>query len=499
MGNNYVLATYDILGKQDFIYRSTRLKEIVGGSVLIRDCYEKWLYPEAKEAGGKGIYRKLNEKFCVEDFQKHIREGYIGEVLYEGGGNFLLLFKDAETFREVTWRFSKAVMKDTGTLRVLGTFVEGVNFDDFSGDRRRLYEKQQENEDRISISLPWGTLPIVEVDSRTSQPVVEKKEAEDGIIDSFSKENWAKHLAYDKEAREKQELIGEKVMDRIVRKKGENSLLAVVYIDGNNMGAKVKKCCQNGQNYEEGVRALRKFSEEIQKNYVDDRMEDIDSCLAAKYNDQTKRRFLIYAGDEITFICNAFDAWDCIKSYMKNLPPEDSVCAGIAVFYSHAPYPDVYRIAEACCESGKKFLRAKELQKSSLVDFHYCQGGIGLSLDEIREAEYGNMISKPWILKADVEEADKFAGQVTVETVEEMGSFLNNLGRSNVKKLGGAAYKGMAELELELARIRAHSQDKKGIDFSWIDNMGKTEKRNLIFDVVSVYDLWFDREGENKV
>ena len=37
MENKYALAMYDIRGKQEFIYRSSRIKEIIGGSALIRE------------------------------------------------------------------------------------------------------------------------------------------------------------------------------------------------------------------------------------------------------------------------------------------------------------------------------------------------------------------------------------------------------------------------------------------------------------------------------
>ena len=44
-----VLAMYDIRGKQDFIFRTNKLQEIVGGSWIIRDLYKDYLYPAAKE------------------------------------------------------------------------------------------------------------------------------------------------------------------------------------------------------------------------------------------------------------------------------------------------------------------------------------------------------------------------------------------------------------------------------------------------------------------
>ena len=39
--NGYVLCMYDIRGKQEFIYKSSKLKEIVGASLIIRDLFEE--------------------------------------------------------------------------------------------------------------------------------------------------------------------------------------------------------------------------------------------------------------------------------------------------------------------------------------------------------------------------------------------------------------------------------------------------------------------------
>ena len=61
-GKGYVLCMYDIRGKQEFIYRSSKLKEIVGASLIIRDLFEDYLYESAK------IYRnKINEDFNDTD------------------------------------------------------------------------------------------------------------------------------------------------------------------------------------------------------------------------------------------------------------------------------------------------------------------------------------------------------------------------------------------------------------------------------------------------
>ena len=528
--NKPVLAMYDIRAKQDFIYKCNRLREIVGGSVLIRDCFKNYLYPKAEEISPKGIFHDEEVPFTEEGFRLHIEEGYIGEVIYEGGGNFFLLYKNEKIFQHVTYSFTKELMKDIGTLKVLGTCVLDVNFSDFIGDRERLYAKHRINEGRESIIKPWGTLPIVQVDRRTFMPLIDYEESIGN--EKVSKESKAKYKEYKKESKIKENEIGKKVLDEIVRKKGEDSLLAVIYIDGNNMGAQVAERCGKSKTYEECVKALRMFSKEIQKDYIDDRKEEIDSFLANKYKDNgvNKRRLVIAAGDEINFICNAHDAFDCVKTYLNGLPKGCSACAGIAIFHSHAPYSEVYRIAEQCCESGKKEMKKRKIKDACFVDFHYCQGAIGVSLEKIREIEGEQDCSRPWLIKINskqIEEniekneclketcisrkyvqkndnkeqkLDKFEfdtnGLVNLEMVEKMKEILNQFGRSNVKALIEVAKKGTIELELELQRIWAHMSEKKKekIDFCYLNNMDREMKRKLIYDMVTVYVIWFTEE-----
>ena len=43
--SKFVLAMYDVRGKQDFIFRTNRIKEIVGASWIIRDIFRDYLFP----------------------------------------------------------------------------------------------------------------------------------------------------------------------------------------------------------------------------------------------------------------------------------------------------------------------------------------------------------------------------------------------------------------------------------------------------------------------
>ena len=144
-------------------------------------------------------------------------------------------------------------------------------------------------------------------------------------------------------------------------------------------------------------------------------------------------------------------------------------------------------------------MKKEKLADVSLIDFHYCQGAIGISLDQIREQEETVDISRPWVVRyggktAENEQIDgKF---VTVGIVKAMQKELQKAGRSNVKDLLFTAKKSRADFMGELERIRAHQPDKE-IDFT-LGGVLKDEEiiRKLIYDMVLVYDLWFDEDRE---
>ncbi len=560
--DKYVLAMYDIRGKQEFIFRTNKLQEIAGGSWIVRDCFEDYLFPAATKIqlkeGNKGIYSYKHESegngdFKVDKYKKHIEEGYIGEVIYDGGGNFILLFKNEEIFKKVTYQFTKSLMEAIGTLRVSGTCIKIDNFDDYERDRSRLDDKHRRNEACESNISPWACPPIVQVDRKTTMPLVDYTYQKDeryrrsgtskAIMDiaianirqkgKLSKESFAKLLKYHMEiARirsedekkclvelEKYYKLNENILDNMVEEKGVDSNLAVVYIDGNGMGAKVEEVTRNKSNYEECASALRKFSNSIQELYVE---AGIVHAIELPINKGNSFRIVVSAGDEINFIVKAKDAFDCAKNYMDKLRRHNyefnentleektkaSACVGIAVFNSHAPYAEAYRIAEECCESGKKKMKYAELGCASFIDFHICQGAIGTSLESIRMEENGDIISRPWLLWKEEElKNDKDLTDYEKE-IKPITEILQEFGRSNVKELARAAKRSGVELDIELKRMWAHSSEEtqKAIGekkWKWFmengnekDMMNRQKRQKAVYDIAISYGLWFSREGD---
>lgn len=512
MEGEKVLAMYDVRGKQEYIYRGKKIQEIIGASAIIRDVFLDYLFPAAeivrnqtRDLGGADAiyqYQKTGESveaFSVESFEQRMAEGtYIGEVVYDGGGNFLVLYRDKETCVQVNKIFTRMLMEKTYTLKVLCTILEDPDFAGYPSDNSRLHEKHRINESRESVIYPVNSLPVVQVDPLTSRPLSVKRFVAGAEKDGKEKMSIERAAKYDKYRKEEHgDAAGEKILDRIVTEKGQESLLAVIYIDGNNMGAQVQECLNGKESYEDCVTELRRFSGKIQKDYVDDRISAINNMLDEKYkdSDHKKRRTIVSAGDEMTIICNARDALDVVRAYFKDMPEKCGSCAGIAVFHSHAPYSDAYRLAEECCESGKSRMKEKNLNHACFIDFHYCQGGIGISLKKIRNKELqGAECGRPWLIESRSSDRPKDFFY-SLELAEEMAVLLRQLGRSNVKTLLSAALNSPADLEMELERINAHSTAPQ--DFTLGGKLNEEQKRKLIYDMVLVYDLWFrDREAK---
>ena len=557
--SKYALAMYDVRGKQEYIFKTNKLKEIVGGSCIIRDCFKEYLFPSAEEYMRRkakkegiplsddavcGIYNyndsenepeyisEINKgkEFSQKAFERMMQDEkcaarYAGEVVYEGGGNFFVLYKDKETCIEINKIFTRKLLKELYTLKVLCTYIELENgLVNFIEDRKKLYEKHRISEAEESVICPVNTLPFVQVDEVTSLPLTKYNENTRKKVSTEAEAKLAKHLdVYN-------EKYGEKDLDKLVTRKGEESLLAVVYIDGNNMGAKVQNVLGRETSYDQCVKKLRETSEFIQKNYVEDRIKDIDQMLeekAKKGKKKAGKRLVVFAGDEINLICNARDAYDIAKTYLKGLHQVSwkdstepcSACAGIAIFHSHAHYAQAYKIAEECCVSGKtrmkKLEKAREKEGKSkevcYIDVHYCQKGIGMSLDDIREKEVGGLISKPWLLDMEDEKntTSKMPEDITIMEIEKVVEALQMIeSRTNVKDLAVAAKLSEGAFNLEMRRIYAHQSDediKRRMKEIFVqedrEEFGQKYKkyRKMIYDIVIVYDLWFRKEeGEEK-
>lgn len=473
------LALYDLRSKQEYIYRTNRIREISGGSALLSTVYERFISKsQGKENGIKFVNNGewKNKNFSLKDFESSDCDA---EVVYIGGGNLMVIYKNEEIYRKANRIFSRMLIDETWTVTAIVSCAPVTG--DFIKDCSELYRQNAINKSIGISAAPCSVLPFTQVDMRTYMPIVEKNKFKQ---ESLSRESVCKLGAFKIDREDKLSAI---YLDDLAADKGRESLLAIIYIDGNNMGAKLMQALGEERGYDHCVNTLRHFSEQTAHAFVEAPIRAVESMLTEKQEagiSYAKYRRVIAGGDEITLICNARIVPEILDVYFNTLDSKNSgnyACAGVAIFHSHAPFADVYEIAEQCCESGKKCSRQYG-SNANFIDFHYCRAGITNDMDIVREKQEKGLTARPYRIDGDHDgysypEFIRFAKEIKV------------IGRSNIKELAAAVIKGESYYRFEIERINSH--------FKNIHIDPKDEKsRKMIFDTAQVYDLWFAGEGD---
>ncbi len=496
-----ILALYDCRSKQEYIYRTNRIRQISGASRILANVYADF-YDAAAEYGIHIINTWRDDiadgrSFSVEKFAESGKEGV---VLYEGGGNLFILYRNKDICLRANRILSRMLLEHTYSVTAIVAYTNAT--DNFAADRNRLYEEKQRLKNIGTYSIPCNVLPFTQVDRQTFLPIVSKKDGVEMTADAQPKEHAYQEQKDSEDGSDV--MLNEEELDRIIRKKGDDSLLAIIYIDGNDMGSKVKACTDGMHGYSESVDALRSFSMRTDRLFVQNPLRAIEECLHRKNQDEeanihagkTHRhsyRKVIGGGDEITLICRAEDAADIVTSYFTVLTGSEpltggipnAACAGIAVFHSHAPFANVYEIAEACCESGKRVTRASGSTKN-YIDFHFCHSGITHSLDIIREKQEKSYTARPYSLEDFL-------------NMQRIGTAVSEIGRGNIKSLGDAITAGEAEFETE--KMRLLSRFGSGTFAAVIkeyEDKPEVLRKNL-YDIYVMYDVWFAKGGAQNV
>ena len=479
-----VTALYDCRSKQEYIYRTNKVKEIAGGSALLAHVYEMF-YDKCRENGIALETDWRTKKFVKKGFESSADDGI---VIYEGGGNLYMMFKTRDIYLKANKLFSKMLLDESYTISVIASCVDST--DNFNNDRKALYIENTRQKNMGTYTVPCNALPFTQLDRNTWQPVVKKEKGKD-----ISKEAVLKRAAYKKYCKHDEEINSE-VLDSLVWDKGEESLLAVIYIDGNAMGKKIKALTEGIDDYDKCVEKLRSFSLDTDSIYVEKPLKAINECLKKKRTDEGipadsqlhKYRKVVGGGDEITIICNARDAKDIVLEYFKSLNSNNTdaehhaSCAGIAIFHSHDPFSEIYKIAEACCEMGKKATRPES--RDNYIDFHYCHSGIVNELEVIREKQEKDFTARPYKL----EDFEDFCNKAKA---------LSEIGRQNIKTLRDNIFMGDSYFEFEIMRILSNT---KLSNFKKLNDEYENDRdgfKKLIYDISLVYDLWFARRDDN--
>ena len=513
-----ILAQYTIRSKQDYIYKTNKVVEIMGASENISNAWNV-LFEQARKIGLKVLRVDEAPVFCYEVVRKAFENRTLDMVeLFVGGGNETVLFRDQaegeeeSPFQRANKAFSHFLLKEFPGMIPMS--VSQVVSGDYREDYRLLMQKSDQEKNSMTPGTDQFILPFSLMDRDIFQPLTDLYDGE-----RYSKECLSKRKVGIR-CRDADKAI--KLLDEMTKDRGNESLLAVIHADGNNMGSKIMELLGDKQDYDSCVNAMRSFTRDTDDAFVTTGLKALDSCrerLMEKYktnkayldkngNIKEKKfavRKVLADGDDVTFICNARFAMDYVKAYIEAVSGYKSVehpgwqyssCAGICIFHSHYSFAEAYHLSEKACDDGAKSevhkVEADGRQipiEEGWVDFHYIHSGIGGNLLSIRDRQ-GTLekMARPWCVSS----PDK---PMSYEKLKKLALILQkyDVSRSDIKNLG-IDWEDSEEAGLQsLRRVYGHHV---GLEQELSSRLKWTEQQLMkaVYDLAEVYDLWFSED-----
>ena len=496
---------FDTRSIQKYIFASNRLKTNIGASFLVESAFSRELLHVLRERFGEGevddvTWREVESPDWTKMEQK-CRIGYIG------GGNALVLFSEGTTDEElveVIKSFTKRLLWTTPGLRTgaaRGEMVleadgayrvtrvkradgEEEAIDDLTHLVRKL--RAQQNLFFPAVSLPYTGLTLsceasaetanaydvddVRKESRFLSWEVKRKllaarqkggviaPAEEALLDKLRSILRTQALAgetlppsrvramSDPEelARELQKYAFPSEFEKLGQRETED-YMAIVHIDGNNMGEKFRDCStltkrknMSGAVYWKTVLAFCMLLADILGDYA-----AMQKHLSLEEADDGKMllpiRPIVLGGDDMTFVCTAKYALSFTRTIMEALNDLGiDTCGGVSILPTAYPFFRGYEIAEQLCGAAKSKMRAMREEGSSCwLDFAILHGEQPPTLEQIREQQYsgkcGAMHFGPYRVDGDAS-TPEYVGNL-IETVRQLVQGEGRMPMNKIKEL----------------------------------------------------------------
>ena len=452
------LVVVDTMQIQPYIFGSNRLRENVGASYLVDAATGDWAFEAVKEAApGKtniGTGNELLDGVWIEN-------GWDAEVLYSGGGKFVVLFGDIDKVKDFNYNLSRRALEEAPGLQLVIAQQKMEWGEDVLRDKLeevfRMLAVQKRNR---AWSTPLLGLSVTASCRSTGLPatgITPTIRGEPGYLASDeirAKVDVATRQGSDPSPTDQrlQEVIELAAgysypadFEDLGATAGEYSHIAVVHADGNGMGQRIRQIGDKHATVDRNrdfVLALRHFSINVQDaakkalkavlNRLVKRVIDKDGDkfiihqpnpdifiqikLAKEGSDYyIPFRPIVFGGDDVTFVCDGRLGLSLATAYLQEFEQRTAAaglgkdggrltaCAGVTIVKSHYPFARAYALAAELTRSAK-FYRTKQDIAGSCLDWHFALSGLGVSIEKIRDREYqasaGSLTLRPVTLDA---------------------------------------------------------------------------------------------------
>ena len=489
-----VLAIFDLSGIQKFIFSTNKLKDIIGASAVVNNALFKNIPEMCNDADN--CWKTNCFEFSSDDESK---------IVYIGGGNALLVFKDEDTYKAFARRLTEKVfLQSGGAIRLFSACVELDEAATLSDNQKLLMEKLDSAKKAGGSTTPSLCLPITAYDNNNYEPLVVKAINNQNVCAARSKFAKSEGLSASKDIFK--DIVDTKKIsfmtefDRI-ETSGNKKFVAIIHIDGNTMGIKIREFVQNLKcDVITALNEMKKLSVEIGELYKSVLKETIADMYAPE--GEIPFRPIVADGDDITVILESKKAFEFTEKFMKHLLNKSLQCfggyvptaaAGIAFVKTGYPFSTGYDIAEQCCKNAKKLtLERVEGKAACSVDYQVCYSNIHNTIDEFRKENYFvddvTLTRRPYIF--DDENEYSYAEFKALFDLLNSGIDADIIARSKLKGLRNAYPISRLEAESYGNYIDAHATGSKEREISALLKVPFNDKAEaLFFDYLDVMDI----------
>lgn len=392
----------DTVSIQKYIFSSNRLRENLGASFIIENIFDQTLKEILLAT------TNMNEESFTawKDKKSTDKDGILetseeAEIGYIGGGKALLFFKEENKAKQFLKTFSRKILIETPGVTLGMTCLNENKAEvekDFQKFLKRIFEQLQEQKNKIFPNVKiqkYGITKDCPLSNEAADTSLYDADNELKFVSSISKTKRDKSQEAVKNRHEKHHLTTE--IDKLGQKEGDN-WIAVVHIDGNNMGVKFQQCKTLNQ--------LRHLSATV-KTITNQTFETLLDELKKKINeteninkiiDKAKEilpiRPIVIGGDDVTFVCNANLALYLTERFITlwtdNMNREKiqdqfkfSACGGITYVKTKYPFYQAYQMAEDLCKRAKGLVKKEKGKERSAIDFYIQQSSVSGEINDL--------------------------------------------------------------------------------------------------------------------
>jgi CRISPR-associated protein. len=480
-----ILTGVDVLGIQRFVFASRRLRDVVGAS---------WLVKQATERGHDTALAKA---------------GAERQAIVAAGGNVLLEFPGDGEKKEFARKYTRWILENVPGLDVAvaherydGNFVSAVQNLMGAMDRAKAGHRP---------SVPLLGLGVTASCRQTGMPATAVDRFEGPISNLIQPSRAPSTL--DAANRRWEELLPSRLPEVLAADsdqklafpmeiedlggtRGDTSLIGVVHIDGNGIGALINDWLKNADGSDaeikksfaglsasletlgdaamraivnrvvDGIRRVRDARGEIRYQFGASpptgvgKGGDLRFWLRSdKQHIYLPLRPVLLGGDDLTFLCDGRIALDLavagLRAFRKQATTKGDLsrtgaCAGVAIVQAHWPFRRAVELANELCASAKKKVQGTD--GALAIDWHIAATKPGETVEGLRSRQYEGqkLTRRPYIVGADETaplNADRWEWleQTLLDTLRS-----RPWSRNKVKALSALARQGETTLERTL-------------------------------------------------